>query len=459
MYFFVRAPLLLLTGFLVFGGVPYALAQETPPSDVPEETPAQKAIREANEEAAKARADAEAAAQAQIDATNSEIQRLKNEIAELQKNLNLTTAQKQTLQTAIRALDLQIQKLQKNVTLTSGQISVKDKEIGSLSGKIRTTEEKISDTKVAVASTLRQLEHMDREYLVTTLLGGGTLSDFFDQAVTVGSLRGELQNKIQDLGSLRDNLESSKTSAETKRKELASLKANLNHQKQGVVAAKADQTTLLAQTKNKESEYQKLIAKKIAEQEKFEQDLRSFESQLGLSVAAGSFPAASQGILEWPLDSVRVTQYFGNTDFSTKNPQIYNGRGHTGMDFAASSGTRILAARGGVVLGTGNTDATCPNASYGKWVFIKHDNGLSTLYAHLSTISVAGGQSIGAGELVGYSGNTGYSTGPHLHFGVYASSGSKIASFPSSSCRGKTYTMPVGDTKAYLNPLSYLPAR
>src|SRR3990167_3276708 len=183
MYFFVRAPLLLLTGFLVFGGVPYALAQETPPSDVPEETPAQKAIREANEEAAKARADAEAAAQAQIDATNSEIQRLKNEIAELQKNLK------------------------KSVTLTSGQISVKDTEIGSLSGKIRTTEEKISDAKVAVASTLRQLEHMDREYLVTTLLGSGTLSDFFDQAVTVGSLRGELQNKIQDLGSLRDNLE------------------------------------------------------------------------------------------------------------------------------------------------------------------------------------------------------------------------------------------------------------
>jgi len=198
---------------------------------------------------------------------------------------------------------------------------------------------------------------------------------------------------------------------------------------------------------------------KIAEQEKFEQDLRSFESQLGLSVTAGSFPAASSGILDWPLDSVRITQYFGNTDFSTKNPQIYNGRGHTGMDFAASSGTRILSARGGIVLGTGNTDATCPNASYGKWVFIKHDNGLSTLYAHLSSISVSGGQSIGAGELVGYSGNTGYSTGPHLHFGVYATSGSEIASFPSSSCRGKTYTMPVGDTKAYLNPLSYLPSR
>ncbi len=411
------------------------------------------------DEATSTTPDPNAAAQAQIDVTNSEIQRLKDEIAALQTNLNLTTAQKQTLQTAIKALDLQIQKLQKSVTLTSGQISVKDKEIGNLSGKIRTTEEKIGDGRVAVASTLRQLERMDQEYLATTLLGGGTLSDFFDQAVTVGSLRGELQNKIQDLGSLRTNLESSKQSAESKRKELANLKANLNQQKQGVAAAKADQTTLLAQTKNKESEYQKLIAKKIAEQEKFEQDLRSFESQLGLSVTAGSFPAASPGILEWPLDSIRITQYFGNTDFSTKNPQIYNGRGHTGVDFAASTGTRVLAARAGVVLGTGNTDATCPNASYGKWVFIKHDNGLSTLYAHLSTISVSKRQGVAEGDPVGYSGNTGYSTGPHLHFGVYATSGSEIASFPSSSCKGKTYTMPVGDIKAYLNPLSYLPAR
>ncbi len=457
MYLLFRAPLLLLASFLIFGGIPQALAQDT--TAAVEETPAQKALREANEAAAKARADADAAAQAQIDATNAQIQKLKDEIAALQTNLNLTTAQKQTLQTAIKALDLQIQKLQKSVSLTSGQISVKDKEIGNLSGKIRTTEEKISDAKVAVASTLRQLEQMDQEYLVITLLGGGTLSSFFDQAVTVGSLRGELQNKIQDLGSLRDNLESSKTSAETKRKELANLKANLNQQKQGVAAAKADQTTLLAQTKNKESEYQKLIAKKQAEQARFEQDLQNFESQLGLSVAAGSLPASVPGTLQWPLDSIRITQNFGNTSFSTQNPQIYNGRGHTGMDFAASTGTRVLAARGGVVLGTGNTDATCPNASYGKWVFIKHDNGLSTLYAHLSTISVSKGQSIDAGEPVGYSGNTGYSTGPHLHFGVYATSGSEIASFPSSSCRGKTYTMPVGDTKAYLNPLSYLPTR
>ncbi len=398
-------------------------------------------------------------AQAQIDATNAEIARLKAEIAALQSNLNATTAQKQTLQNAIKALDLQIQKLQKSVSLTSTQITQKDKEIGTLSGTIRTTEEKISDARDGVASSLRQLGQMDEEHLVTTLFGGGTLSSFFDEAVTLGSLRGELQNRIDDLDALKSNLQGSKQSAEAKRVELARLKADLDQQKKGVVVAKADQTTLLNQTKSKESEYQALIAKKKAEEEKFEQQLRDFEAGLGLSVSAGSLPAARAGVLQWPLDNVRITQYFGNTSFATQNPQIYGNKGHNAIDMAAPSGSKIKAARGGVVLGTGNTDTTCPNASYGKWVFIKHDNGLSTLYAHLSSISVSSGDSVETGEVVGYSGNTGYSTGPHLHFGVYASSGSKITSFASSSCRGKTYTMPVADVTAYLNPLSYLPAR
>jgi murein DD-endopeptidase MepM/ murein hydrolase activator NlpD len=156
---------------------------------------------------------------------------------------------------------------------------------------------------------------------------------------------------------------------------------------------------------------------------------------------------------------VRITQYFGNTPFSTANPQIYNGHGHSGVDLAASPGTPIKAARGGTILGTGNTDVTCPGASYGKWVFIKHDDGLSTLYAHLSTFAVSKGQTVTRGQVIGYSGTTGYATGPHLHFAVFASSGSEIASFASKSCAGKTYTMPVGDLSAYLNPLSYLPAR
>ncbi len=444
----------LIVAASLFGAASLALAQ-TPDPDAQARIEAADAASKA---AADAAAKASAALQAQADAAQSQIDQIKQEIAQLQSQLTTTTAQKQTLATTIAGLNLQIQKLQKSITLTNAQIKQTNAQIGVLSGNISTTESKINTAEDGVSTSLRELETLDQEPMVVTLLGGGTLSSFFDQAVTLQNLRGQLENKIEDLSNLKSSLQTSKSAAQGKAKQLTSLKTNLSQQQQGLSVAKSSQTDLLKETQNKESNYQALIAEKQALERKFEQDLLNFEAQLGLHVDSSLLPPSGAGELAWPLDNIRITQYFGNTPFATANAQLYNGKGHTGVDFAAPVGTRVMAARGGIVLGTGNTDLTCPNASFGKWVFIKHDDGLSTLYAHLSTISVSSGQSVDVGEVVGYSGSTGYATGPHLHFGVYSTSGSEIASFASASCRGKTYTMPVGDVKAYLNPLSYLPA-
>jgi murein DD-endopeptidase MepM/ murein hydrolase activator NlpD len=181
----------------------------------------------------------------------------------------------------------------------------------------------------------------------------------------------------------------------------------------------------------------------------------SYESELHLLVDASLLPKVGSGVLAWPLSSVKITQYFGNTTFSTANPQVYNGRGHTGIDLRASIGTPVKSAGEGVISGVGNTDIVRGCYSYGKWILIKHPNGLSTLYGHLSLQSVSVGQAVSSGDVIGYSGNTGYSTGPHLHFGVYATQGVKVQRFENSvNCKGAV--VPVADFKAYLNPLSYL---
>lgn len=397
--------------------------------------------------------------QSQIDQTNAQIQQLQAEITRLQSQLTTTTEQKQTLQTAVAALNLNIQKLQKSITLTQAQIKQKDTQIKTVSTAISTTTDEIGQVQEQVADALRQLNGLDDESLLAIMLSGGTLSSFFDQSTALASVRTGLENKIEMLNSLKSTLVTSKTAAEQKRQELASLQSNLNKQKTGLAISRDSQNKLLTETKSQESVYQKQIAQKKAQQAQFESDLQDFEAQLHLGFNSNTLPATGSGALEWPVDSVRITQYFGNTAFSTQNPQIYSGHGHSGIDLAASPGTPIKAARGGVVMGTGNTDATCPGASFGKWIFIKHNNGLSTLYAHLASFSVSQGQTVTTGQQVGYSDTTGYATGPHLHFGVYASAGSEIASFPSSSCKGKIYTMPVGDLSAYLNPLSYLPQK
>lgn len=397
--------------------------------------------------------------QAQIDQSSAQIAQLQQEIAKLQQQLTATTKQKQTLQNAVSALNLNIQKITKSVTLTNAQIAQKDKQIQQLSGSITTTSGEIGTVEGEIGNSLRELTLLDQEPLALILLQGGTLSDFFNQSEGLASLRTELEQKVSDLANLKDTLTTNKTAAEQKRTELAKLQQNLSQQKQSLAIARDSQNQLLQQTKDKESNYQALIAQKKAQEAKFEQDLFSFQAQLGLTTDTGTLPRSGSQPLQWPLDTVRITQYFGTTPFATANPQVYSGHGHSGIDLAASPGTPIHAARAGVVLGTGNTDLTCPNASFGKWIFIKHDDGLSTLYAHLASFTVTQGQAVATGQVIGYSDTTGYATGPHLHFGVYASSGSEIASFASSACKGKIYTMPVGDLSAYLNPLSYLPSQ
>ena len=110
------------------------------------------------------------------------------------------------------------------------------------------------------------------------------------------------------------------------------------------------------------------------------------------------------------------------------------------------------------MVATGNTDAYKGCYSYGKWVLVKHTDGLSSLYAHLSYISVTEGTQVPVGGLLGYSGKTGYATGPHLHFTLFASDGVKLVKLgdikAKTNCAGAT--VPVAPTGAYLNPMSYL---
>ncbi|HRH31662.1 MAG TPA: M23 family metallopeptidase, partial [Candidatus Paceibacterota bacterium] len=112
----------------------------------------------------------------------------------------------------------------------------------------------------------------------------------------------------------------------------------------------------------------------------------------------------------------------------------------------------------GTVEGTGDTDVLCPRISFGRFILIKYTNGLASTYGHLSVISVSSGQSVKKGQLVGYSGNTGYSTGPHLHVSVYDRDAVNMKTLPSISCKGKILTQPIAATSAYLDPLKYLPA-
>ncbi len=174
---------------------------------------------------------------------------------------------------------------------------------------------------------------------------------------------------------------------------------------------------------------------------------------MNIAIDKSKIAAAGNSVLVWPLDHFTITQLFGKTIDAQR---LYSNGTHNGIDFGISVGTPLKASLSGTVQATGNTDLQSGCYSYGKWVLIKHGNGLSTLYGHMSLIKVVQGQTVTAGEVIGYSGQTGYATGPHLHFTLYASQGVEVRQYTSSMGCKQMY-IPIADPKAYLDPMQYLP--
>ncbi len=389
---------------------------------------------------------------------NKDIAALEKEIAQYQNQLVKTSAEANTLKELIATLDTTRKKLDADIALTQNKISATTLTIEQLGKEITTKEHSISLNKKTIQTLLRSINSIDQTSLITSVLGSNDVVTIWDDVSRITTVQEELQEQIKTLEDLKTDLQIKKATNEGKKNDLAEQKNTLADQKKVVEYNKQEKDKALSETREQEAEYQRILSQKKALRDAFQQELNEYESQLRIAVDPNSYPSSNSNVLRWPLDKVIITQYFGNTAFATANAAIYGGKGHNAIDLGTPIGTPIKSALSGTIWGTGDTDTACPNASYGKWILVKHNNGLSTLYAHLSVISVTPGQQVSTSQVIGYSGNTGYSTGPHLHFGVYATQGVELVNRPSAACGGRVYYMPVADYKAYLNPLSYLPA-
>lgn len=419
--------------------------------------------------------------QAQINAHSEQIRALEADVAAFQKELDILDTKKTTLQSAISSLALSQKQLASQIQVTRNKISSANLRIKELTSSIGDKEASITVNQNAIAKALRSIAEGERKPLVSVLISAHSFTEAWRAADEALLFNRALGDDITALRSVRTELATNRDAVTKQKVQLVSLQSELALQKRSVDASKVAQQQLLVQTKNQESNYQKLIAQKQAAQKSFEQQLANLESQLALVVHPGLLPKVGTGVLSWPFNNAFrlkcaerkamfgnlfcITQYFGNTTFATANPQIYNNNGHNAIDIGTQDGAAITAALSGTVLATGNTDLSRDAQgrqcySFGKWVMLKHDNGLSTLYAHLSEIDISPGQSVATGQVIGLSGRTGYATGPHLHFGVYATEGTQIMTLGKfkglSGTPCANASMPVASRDAYLNPLSYL---
>lgn len=389
-----------------------------------------------------------------IDEKNRQKMEIEKEIAEYEQKAIDAGKSAKTLQGTINTLNITKKKIETDIRATENRIGITNLSIEKLEIETKNTEEKIKVETDAISSVFRKINVAEGSTLIETLLTYDNVSTLWDEVESLLRFQIGLKKNIDELRVLKNDLKATKAERERNKKELLVIQSELKDQNDLIEENKEEKNRLLKETQNKESNYKKILAQKKALSEAFEKELLQFESELKIAIDPKSIPPAGAGILSWPLDKVLITQYFGNTDFAMKT-NAYNGKGHNGVDFQAAPGTRVKAALDGLIMGTGDTDKVCKGASFGKWVLIRHNNGLSTLYGHLSLIKAIEGQTVKTGDVIGYSGNTGYSTGPHLHLSVYATQGVQIMDRQSAVCGG-IYHMPIADIKAYLNPMLYL---
>jgi murein DD-endopeptidase MepM/ murein hydrolase activator NlpD len=400
--------------------------------------------------------------QNQIDNYESQIDKLEREISQQRLKVQDTSQKAATLQQAVNSLNATRKKLETEISRTKNVIGKTETEIEKLSIEITDKREKISITNLALAESVRALHALENRTFFEMLFSNETVSQFTNDLINVEKVKKSLRHSKNDLIELNEELSSKKTQEEQEKVELEEQEDILIGQKESVELTKKEKDSLLATTKNQEAQYKAVLAQKEAQKKAFLDTLLEIESKLNLLIDPTSFPEARKGILAYPVDSVYITQQFGGTQFAAQNPHVYARPFHPGTDFGVSTGSAIKSVADGVIKGVGNTDAYPGCHAWGKFILVEHDNGLSSLYAHLSSILKSPGDRVTQGSTIALSGNTGISTGPHLHLGLYASQGVFIGPYAAqkksaTGCAATNATGVFADLDAYLDPMQYLP--
>lgn len=354
-----------------------------------------------------------------IDAKAKELQQINAQIANTQNNLDQTKTQGKSLQKDVQQLNLNINNLTLKIKADTLAIDKTRLEIEQLNIDIGDIKSAIASKHNDIGNTLRLLQQKDGEALIITIFKNGSLADSVLEAQNLQDLSSGLKTEINGLMDLNNNLSQKLDMSSDKLSGIQNENLNLKNRKAIVDDQKAEREKLLRLTKSQELAYNNQLLELDKRQGDIEKEIEQLEAELRKKINASGLPTARTGVLLFPAPDGRITQGYGKTTFALST---YKSGWHNGIDIGKALGAEIIAADEGMVVNVGNQDKFCPRGAYGKYIVVKHLNGLTTLYGHLSSQVVSVGNSVTRGQIIGYMGKTGWATGPHLHFSVFDSS-------------------------------------
>ena len=346
--------------------------------------------------------------------TDEDIQKLKGELGDISSQ----RAQAQMQLTAIRG-DMsrakeQIALVESQIYLTEHEISISqllldqyDQSIAAKEQEISYLEQQESDQYDQFCSHVRWLEETGSISYLSILFQAGSFSEMLDYAVLIADIMEYSNRIIDDLQSTQEELGEARAELQVSRDEQAEINAGLLAQKESLETLLIEAETLYSEIAVKEAEAAAEAQALIQQERAVQSELTKAEKQYAAQIAA----LQSSNSWYWPLPGrTKLSSLFGGR----RDPFTGKPSNHTGVDIPAPSGTEIHAAQDGVAtLVQTNRYAT----TYGYYCIITHANGKATLYAHMrSAPTIKVGQTVKKGQVIGYVGSTGRSTGPHLHF-------------------------------------------
>ncbi|KKP98338.1 MAG: Membrane protein metalloendopeptidase [Parcubacteria group bacterium GW2011_GWD2_38_12] len=349
----------------------------------------------------------------QITQKEQELKILEEKSKQYKNTVTQSQKEQKNLKNNIVDLNTQIGYLATQIEITQNQLDQTMLFIEKLKAEITKQEESLQIKKIYISSAIQTINEYDEASLLELLLKNNTFSNFLNQTEYMKSLESEIQNNVDALQLLKSRLEEKHFIQKNKEKDLEELNSDLSSKKIITNQQKNKKESLLQETKNQEKKYSSLLSEIQKKRDGIQKEIYELEEKLKYTIDPSKIPAPRRGLFNWPANGT-ISQKWGSTSETGFINDSY--KFHNGVDIAALIGTPIYAPADGKVIAIGDNG----QYAYGKWIAIDHQNGLITLYGHLSLQLVSLGAPIKNGQKIGYMGSTGFSTGSHLHFTVYA---------------------------------------
>ena len=324
-------------------------------------------------------------------------------------------------------IDQEIFLLYQQESNINGQISTYSLLIADKQEQLVDAETKFNDLTEKNKERIQAMEEEGQISYWSVLFQANSFSDLLDRVNMVQEIAAADKRRLEELDAAAKEVTEAKAALETEKEALEEVKAELAVTQAQLAEKRTQADALLAELVAKGMEYEDLMAQSEDEQaelareianKKDEYDKAKYQEWLATSVPPTTRPTAPSdnsgsstpvsGGWKVPINYTAMTSAYG-----WRIHPIYGTRKfHYGVDLAAPTGTPIYATRSGTV------STASYNGSAGYYVQINHGDGFRSIYMHMTHYVVSAGQNVSQGQVIGYCGSTGGSTGPHLHFGI-----------------------------------------